>query len=325
MILHNLDAITNQVHRHAKSILTAFPQIYPSYEKGQHFYVNKRDHNLGNFDLSIFCTNSAGFRHETYSNLQKNGYEFLKPASGGVRTLIFDFSGNRPVYYFYSEKDNPYEIKEFPAPGQVNNNSLGFLLNVDLSAMATKHNGGRKALSAKGGKMRKGKPSNNKGKTNTRANSIFVRMEIDTAFNGQSRILPLVEAYRISTKWGYKGQYNSLKKNLKENNGQFEIISGTGGDGKVFRLTVVDGNFLGVPQLTLNNNICIETYKESTSNIENNCLLNLTGVPPEATPRSNNKQTANLQDLYPENFKEVKTKKRQLKKSDKEYKELMGE
>ena len=324
MILHNLDAITSQVHKHAKSILTAFPQIYPSYSKGVHFAVTRGDNPDGsNVGLEIFCTCSPGFRYETYANLQSSGYEFLKPVSGGVRTLIFDFSGNTPVYYYFSERDNPYAIKEFPPPGQVNKRDLGFLLNVDLSAMATKYNGGRKALSAKGGKMRKGKPSNNKGKTNTRANSIWVQFDLMTVKGWDSRVITLVEAYKIMTGWGYKGTYKALSVAFKRS-GKIELSE----NGKHFfelRITAIsDDNSLAKPgtcsQLTLNNNIYKEICEENNENLNSNCLLSLTGnKSPEATPNENINQ-----HLFPENFKEVKTQKRQLKMSDSEYKELMG-
>lgn len=343
MILENLDKITNQLHKNAERILTAFPTIYPNYSKGVHFRLSSIQVRLPKGspqpielpkeildaipkteywspEYRIFCTTSAGFRHTPYQQMEDNGYDFTINY-GKAKVIIFDFSNSsRPRWYFYSDRNCELKQYDFPdASKTLKKRDVWFFKNVDLAAMATNYNGGRKNISSRGGKKRAGKPSNNKGKANTRANSVRVKLEIESPNTWDVKELTLVDAYKIVTKWGYKGEYKSLSQSFRRN-GYF-IITNEMSKVKITAINseTFDNSSLGVTQLTLNNTILKENLNENI-NLKENLKVKLNWV--TSNPKNNNKNAETINEaLFPENYKEVKTKKSQLKKSDIEYTE----
>jgi len=319
MILENLEKITNQLHKHAEKILTVFPTIYPDYSKGVHLRTHVSCTVKNQSTYRIFCTASAGFRHTPYSQIKANGYDFSYDGYSD-RVIIFDFSdSSRPKWYLFANRNNEFEHYDFPdASKTLDRKDILFFKNIDLAAMATKYNGGRKAISSRGGKAKKG--AKYTCKTNPNASrQIRVKLEINSANNWDVKELTLVDAYKIITKWGYKGQYKSLSQTFRRN-GYFKITN------ELSRIEItaldagiIDYSSLGVTPNTLNNIILKGNLNESI-NLKENSNVKLSGVTSNPKNYNNNPQTIN-EALFPENFKEVKTQKKQLKKSDKEYSE----
>jgi hypothetical protein len=169
--------------------------------------------------------------------------------------------------------------------------------------MATHYNGGRKFLSAKGGRAGKGKKKPNKKNSNT-SRMTQCLMEIMSKNKLDKRKVSTLEAYKIGTKFGYLGSYKAFYMMLKRkgswSNSSFSCS-----------LIVSDSCTLGTCSpntLNITNIKEKENLKEDLK--ENMSIFKLLGE------QSSND---NYTQLFPENFKECKSSLRQLKKSDKEY------
>jgi hypothetical protein len=311
MILDNLEKTNLKLWHFAEEILTAFPNIYPEYEKGQHFV--DPDSNRG-----IFCTRSAAFRHQTMASFESNGYDKWSKYFGGATKypmIIFDFSDSIPIWYNLEDRDNPFEYHEFPkiTPQQRANltpkekQKISFFKTIHLDAIATHYNGGRKFLSAKGGRAGKGKKKPNKKNSNT-SRMTKCLMEIISKNGVDKREVTTLEAYKIGTKFGYVGQYVAFAKNLRRNG------SWTNNSKSFSATRIVDVSNSLNPGSPNTLNITIIKEKENLEEIKENLkekpIFKLLGE-----PSSNDNYTS----LFPENFKECKSSRRQLKKSDKEY------
>ena len=330
----NLDKLTKILHSWAPQLLSHFgpSDVIMEWNPQYHLIINIK--NVGRKLCTV--TNSGDVVEGRLKTKMTKKSGALIWETSDKALIIKYYNSNQEIEIIRIDKETKLLDFDAMAAKEFNGNCpLKNFLKQDLFAHYIKYcksNGIMKTLATLGAKASNAKSANQVKRAMNRSSTRWYKVVVNSGKGLDQKLLNGVDAYKLSTSWGFKGVSMTFRRTLEK--GVWEANTANSS----IKIEAMAKNF--VPK----DNGCI-LYKDQFSgklvyslpkagggvnthrNISNTLNSNFNEIllkdnsitagvntPLEATPQNTTQQ-------FPENFKKVKTQKRQLKKSDIEYKE----